>query len=575
MNAGSPAMLPFDTIENIRLIEQRYEGPNTLVFLGLAKKKNRPLFVKLLKPQFGQQAQLVQRFQKEAKTCAQLQHPNIVKLEQFGVAGDYHFLALDWVNGQNLKELQQSQPALPQAAIREIIRQLLAALAYAHGKGIVHRDVKPANILLDRGGTVQLTDFGLARILVDTEFTRQNTLLGSPAYMSPEQITGESLDGRSDLFSVGCVAYELLTGAQAFGGENFSVCLHKIINETPVAPEQMRDDVSAEWTAFIEKLLEKRAENRFADAASALAALEKLPVESDFIYADFVQTHFENLPESLPESIAKTTASGKFWKPFIGVIAALGLIAAVVWGSFGDAEKAPPETANLLSPNLAKTVSDSAAKTDSIATVASPPENAPETITENRSPESSANAKIDNSPPENAPVSQRDSAENLAEKTVPDDSIQSQPSLPSPPENLPATLRIRVEPWAFIEIDGAVIDSKATALDVPLAAGEHRIVFRHPSFPPQSKTLQLAPGENRDVIWSFLDLAGYLWVEARPWAEIYVNNEFMDSSPLKKPIMLPAGEYLLELRHPQLQTYRQTIRIAPGDTVRVRQVLSP
>ncbi|MEZ4746909.1 MAG: serine/threonine-protein kinase [Calditrichia bacterium] len=567
-------MLPFDTIENIRLIEQRYEGPNTLVFLGLAKKKNRPLFVKLLKPQFGQQAQLVQRFQKEAKTCAQLQHPNIVKLEQFGVAGDYHFLALDWVNGQNLKEFQQSQPNLPLAAIREILRQLLAALAYAHGKGIVHRDVKPANILIDRGGTVQLTDFGLARILVDTEFTRQNTLLGSPAYMSPEQITGESLDGRSDLFSVGCVAYELLTGKQAFGGENFSVCLHKIINETPVAPEQLRDDVSAEWMAFIEKLLEKRAENRFADAASALAALEHLPVESDFNFADFVQTHFENLPETLPESIAKTTSSGKFGKAAIGVIAAVLLIAAVVWGSFGDAEKAPPETANLLSPNMANAIGDSTAKTDSIATVASPPENVPETVAENRLPESSANTKMENSPPQNEPFVQRDAAEDSAAKVVPDDSIQSQAVLPSPPENLPATLRIRVEPWAFIEIDGAAIDSKATALDVPLAAGEHRIVFRHPSFPPQSKTVQLAPGENRDVIWSFFDLTGYLWVEVRPWAEIYVNNEFMDSSPLKKPITLPVGEYLLELRHPQLQTYRQTIRIAPGDTARVRQVLS-
>ena len=261
--------LPFSHIDDIRLDALIHESPYTLVVIGYQARLERRVLVKLLKPHTRHQEEMIRRFQKEARVCANLRHPHIVSVHDLGEEGEYHYIVQEFVDGINLRELVREAGPLDPHRVRAILDDVLDALAHAHEQGVIHRDIKPANILVDRSGRVKVADFGLARIRHGPEMTHQDALVGSPAYMSPEQITGETMDGRSDLFAVGCTAYELLTGRQAFPGDDVPTCLHKVLNDDPEPLALARPGLPEEWTAFLNRLMAKRADDRPGDAAAA------------------------------------------------------------------------------------------------------------------------------------------------------------------------------------------------------------------------------------------------------------------------------------------------------------------
>ncbi len=218
-----------------------------------------------------QESELVARFKNEAQASGRLVHPNIVAVYDFGEVEDATYIAMEYVDGTPLSAFLAKETAMDPAASVNCIGQLLRALDYAHARGVVHRDIKPANVLVTADAQVKITDFGIAKIESST-LTQVGAVIGTPSYMSPEQFKGEMVDGRSDLFAVGIVLYQMLTGSRPFTGAASAV-MHQILNEDPVPPSVRKPGLHPAFDAVLGKAMSKRMEDRFPNALAFLAAL--------------------------------------------------------------------------------------------------------------------------------------------------------------------------------------------------------------------------------------------------------------------------------------------------------------
>jgi len=222
----------------------------------------------------GHEQQLISRFQNEAQAAGRLNHPNIVAVYDYGEDNGAAYIAMEYIDGVALNTRLQNQEPRQMPQVIDWMRQLLDALHYAHAKGVVHRDVKPANLIITTENQVKVTDFGIARI--DTSvLTQTGSMIGTPSYMSPEQFCGELVDGRSDVFSAGIVLYQLITGERPFSG-SASMVMQQILNQTPVAPSSLNPTLDPQFDAVIRQALAKRPDDRFDSALNFLIALEAL-----------------------------------------------------------------------------------------------------------------------------------------------------------------------------------------------------------------------------------------------------------------------------------------------------------
>ncbi len=208
--------------------------------------------------------ELLDRFKREAQVSAQLKHPNIVTIYDIGDADGLSYLAMEFIDGVGLEKVISGSGRLPIDRAAMIGAQVAEALDFAHKHNVVHRDIKPANIMIETGDRVKVTDFGIAKVTDSGDhLTMTGSLLGTPSYMSPEQARGTNLDGRSDLFSAGCVLYEMITGKKAFRGDSITGLIFKIITEEPTPLEQELPDIPEEMTRIIKKALAKAPETRY------------------------------------------------------------------------------------------------------------------------------------------------------------------------------------------------------------------------------------------------------------------------------------------------------------------------
>ena len=218
--------------------------------------------------------EMVARFEREARVSAQLKHPNIVTIYDVGQSEGLSYLAMEFIDGVGLDKIIAQAGRLPVERVASIGAQVADALDFAHKNGVVHRDIKPANIMIETGDRVKVTDFGIAKATDSGEhLTVTGSLLGTPSYMSPEQARGQQLDGRSDLFSVGCVLYEMVTGRKAFRGESITALLFKIITEEPPPLREAQVSIPDALEHVILKALSKGQDSRYASGAELRAEL--------------------------------------------------------------------------------------------------------------------------------------------------------------------------------------------------------------------------------------------------------------------------------------------------------------
>ncbi|HEX5337201.1 MAG TPA: serine/threonine-protein kinase [Gallionella sp.] len=206
------------------------------------------------------------RFYQEAKAAGRLNHPNIVTIYDVGKSGDIAYIAMEFLQGRELRDIMKDGGLLPVDQVLDIVAQVASGLAYAHEHEIVHRDVKPSNIMVIRDGHVKITDFGIARMASSAVRTQTGMVLGSPKYMSPEQVMGKAIDQRSDIFSLGVMLYEMLTGQSPFNGENVNAIMYQTLNAVPAAPNTMNAAVPEMLNFIVAKALAKKLEDRYQNA---------------------------------------------------------------------------------------------------------------------------------------------------------------------------------------------------------------------------------------------------------------------------------------------------------------------
>jgi len=254
------------TLGRYEIVKELGHGAMGIVYLGKDPKINRMVAIKTLKFEDDvsdqQMKQIKERFFREAEAAGALSHPNIVKIYDAGEDYDISYIAMELLEGEDLKKYCEKENLLPIKKVIEIIMNVCDALNYAHNQGIVHRDIKPANIMILKDNSIRVTDFGIARITATSQ-TATGTVLGTPSYMSPEQISGKKVDGRSDLFSLGVVLYELLTGEKPFKGDSIATIIFQISNEVPQNPKIYNPDIPESLINVINKALQKNPDNRY------------------------------------------------------------------------------------------------------------------------------------------------------------------------------------------------------------------------------------------------------------------------------------------------------------------------
>ncbi len=276
MQPATPSELqPGQTLGGYTIESVIAAGGMGTVYRARRAMLDKTVALKVLHAAIAPEQDNLARFLREAKVAANLDHPAVIKVFDVGQDQGRHFMAMEHVDGRDLRSLvTEHGPFSPRKALR-IVRQIAEVLAYAHDKGLIHRDVKPANILITEKNEAKLGDFGLARLSrEDHEVTMAGTILGTPAFMSPEQCRGDALDGRTDLYSLGATLYFLLSGRVPFIGDNPTVLLHRVINEPPPPLKQLAPDVPDSVVVLVQRLMAKLPDMRFADGREVAAAID-------------------------------------------------------------------------------------------------------------------------------------------------------------------------------------------------------------------------------------------------------------------------------------------------------------
>jgi eukaryotic-like serine/threonine-protein kinase len=333
--------------ERYRLDRKIGTGGMADVWLADDTELGRKVAIKILHDRFAQDKEFVQRFQREAQSAAGLQHPNVVGVFDRGQFGDTYFIAMEYVDGPSLKDLVKGGMGIQDAI--DFTRQILKAARFAHRKGIVHRDLKPQNVLIDDEGRVRVADFGIARAGENSDITATGSVMGTAQYISPEQAQGKPTTPRSDIYSIGVILYEALTGRVPFQGESAVAVALKQVSEAPRRPSAVNPNVPPALDAVVMRALAKDPEARFKDADAFLRALdaaEKAPdtprPQDTAAYAAVSPEGETDLPV-VEEEYVEYEDRRRRWRWFILALLLAGVAALVAYALTRPSHVAVPD----------------------------------------------------------------------------------------------------------------------------------------------------------------------------------------------------------------------------------------
>lgn len=266
------------TLGKYKLIERLGKGGMAEVYKAHHEKLDRFVTIKILHTYLSDGQEFLARFEREARAVAALRHPHIVQIHDFEHEDDIYYMVMEFIDGGTLQskmaELSKDDKYLPIGQVKRTLQQIADALDYAHRQGIIHRDIKPSNILMNTVNDIFVTDFGIARMMSEIKFTATGSLIGTPTYMSPEQGKGLDLDNSSDIYSLGIILFEMLTGKVPFASDTPLAIIHKHINEPLPRPSELRPGLTASLERVIYKAVEKEPKDRYQTAAELFGAFD-------------------------------------------------------------------------------------------------------------------------------------------------------------------------------------------------------------------------------------------------------------------------------------------------------------
>jgi serine/threonine-protein kinase len=330
-----PGMVGEAIADRYELEELVGSGGMSTVYRARDRLLERYVAIKILHEHYSRDSDYVERFRREARAAAKLSHPNIVTVIDRGEADGRQYIVFEYVDGQNLKQLVQSRGRLPVRNALELGVEIGRALAFAHAQGLVHRDVKPQNVLLG-GGDVKVTDFGIARSLdVNVGLTQTGTVLGTSEYISPEQATGREVDERTDVYSLGVVVYELLAGTPPYSGDSFVAVAMKHVSDPVPSITQARPDVPLRVDAALRTAMAKDPDDRFQSMGDLVAELESCLVALAEPDAERTVMDAPPVPAPSRRPEARRRKGRRSRTPLVLILVALVAVGVAVGAYFG------------------------------------------------------------------------------------------------------------------------------------------------------------------------------------------------------------------------------------------------
>ncbi|MDQ7816376.1 MAG: serine/threonine-protein kinase [Melioribacteraceae bacterium] len=509
--------------EKFEIIEVLKKDEHAAVFLANHIYLSKKIILKVLNTQKISDQALVERFKREAKLLAKLDHPNIIKVLDFGTSKEYFYISFEYIEGQSLRNILKTKTLELEQKERLMI-QLLKALDFAHANHIIHRDIKPENIFIDNSLNLKLGDFGLALSSEDSFVTNPYSIVGTPSYMSPEQVRGAKLNAQSDLFSAGVVLFELYTGKNPFLRENVSLTLNEIIGfdeedlKTKVSelPENLREMIS--------KLLQKNLSKRYN---SAREILNELNVDED-------------LPTITLDQFEKESNKSKRLLFLMAIISVVAILAIILM-----------KIENPLFENLQSDSSRTKPGTNETLTGSDPNRNDIENNKDNVN------------------------TENL-QKPLIEGSQNGKDGVTETPTDQPVVrygnLLVLVSPYAEAFIDGEGIGTVPTNKPITLTEGEHTIKLVHPDYPVYSGVVNVTQGQTTRFTLKLDSTIGYIRCRVFPWGSVYVNDDFKGVTPFpeKDLIRVAPGPVRMVIKHQDYKDIDTTFNISRGDTLNLR-----
>ncbi len=505
----------FDKFEIISCLKKDSQAAVYLanhIFLG------KKILLKTLNTEGLSDTTILERFKREAKILAQLDHPNLIKVLDFGTKNNFFYISFEYFDSRNLREVIASNNLLVEDK-KLLLIQLLQALDAAHRNRIIHRDVKPENILVNTNRELKIADFGLALVINDNNLTNNSTIVGTPSYMAPEQIRGEKTQ-QTDLFSAGLVAFELFTGRNPVLGTAMGETINNILNFNLESCSSSLDSLPEDIRISIESMLQNDLRQR---AKTAGDVLKLLGVEEAV---------------SARLSIDKLQPERRSYK--VPAIISAALLAAVLFGMvFINAFTHPAAKQQVTAGNMPNKAVE---------------KNIPVVEKENNTDTKKASADVPGK------------KKNEKDSQLTGAAISK---ISNPAASIPGKVFIDSYPWSVVYVDNKKIDNTPIS-ELALSPGQHKLEMMHPDYPAYTKMITVTPGEKDSIYINMNNQFGFLSCDIYPWGKIYIDGKYIGTTPLEKPVVLKPGNYTLTVKNENFSPVSKEITILSGSAFNYR-----
>jgi tRNA A-37 threonylcarbamoyl transferase component Bud32 len=640
-----------DSVGKYQIEEVLSGGGSATTYRAFEPQLDRHVLLKVLHPSLAKDEKNVERFSREARAVARIRHAGIVHVYDYGKADGLYYIAMEYVEGLSLAELLAKRQRLPIGVSCFVVQSCARSLQYAHSQGVVHRDIKPGNIILGRDGTVRVTDFGLAYSENLSSITVDGELFGTPSYMSPEQIRGEKVDARTDIYSLGLTLYEILSGIQPFKGTNYSAIITKKLTEELPPLKRVMPDCPSALASVVTRMIDRSPQKRYQSMEEVALDLSRFSEESGVSVEEKELAEYlagDERAELMPVTAVKPRTRRFVPLYLAGTIVAVA--ALVVFAVRMRPEKPPlpqygtvpesiavveppgsetgavhvsslPEGAGILVDGIPSQLKTPALITglapgDHELTVAVPGYRAlTETVSVTAGSTSQAvlsllpiagtglvrvNATpwaavyIDGDSIDVTPFSrllrlERGSHEivlcnpdfpdyvaniDVAVGQTTDVSVDlSRTWSARVPQRGAGFARVNVEPWAVVYVDGDSVDTTPFNRLLRLSHGKHKLVLSNPVYPDCVKQIDIVEGETTSVFVDIRNEFGYLMLKVEPWADVYVDGEYRETTPLSGPVPIPPGEHSVKLVGPESSGWEKKFNFERGKTIEEKVVM--
>ena len=569
-------------IRNFEIQDMIGRGGMASLYKAVQTSLDRVVAIKELYPHLAQDQEFILRFEREAKSAASLKHENIIDVIDFGTEGEVYFIAMEFVDGKPLKDLITQAKVLPLSIAVTIITEILKGLDHAHAKGVVHRDIKPGNILISKEGITKIADFGLAQSGSQPTLTVTGALVGTPAYMSPEQAAGRKIDQRSDVFSTGVMLYEMITGSKPFQGEGYSTIITKILTETPPPIQNFIPNMPPEIEQVLLRSLEKDVDRRYLSAGDMLKEINNYAEKENLIVSRKDIAQFVENPEEFGKELREKRIK-EYLERGMEFMDLGGESVDDAIDTFSKVIVLDPQN-ELARESLTKLKKIKKEREDSIAQKMKAATAAP-----------AAAAAPDHTPTPSSVTIVKEKSSGIFLPLL-----------------LSMMFMIVLAIGGFFAYDRFANDGKLLRLMIgkilPPEGGEIAAVSDKPlliedsasgqaDLPPPPPVKKPAPAEKKPAVAARPPVkktvvkpkpvkappppkpkvlgSGFIKINATPWAKVYIDGNYAGTTPLAQPVKVQEGSHRIILKNPEFQDWVADVDIAPDRTYEKSVTLQP